>query len=604
METDGGQPGSGTASGTAEGPIDPNREIDLTPDRSGMPTAHARRIAEFCREHDVFVFVRPSERETMELIDAGFATKSMDIHDKSSNWGPMAGAVPLDRAFSKKVAEHPTPQTLVDPSAMFRRVRQVGQDGAGHSNAQTGVEKPIQLLISDKVRLQWFRQAKMTVARGWRSAIPKMYYHGVARNSEGHSILNDVTAKTLFMLEHVVVPRDVLHEWGVSEDDNEYWKVSWATLKDGGDRGELDDYSEMQPLFVWGYPIDEAKRRWPEDLFSWGHDGDTYSYPWKHYRAVTGDYDLWMVAPHMAWWKLNTQVVQFIDEHNVASSATFFVNWLNNQLNAACDRTGNPVFNHGAEEQNYGFTQALDKELVMFTSSGGARMVDMQADMPRIMVELMCSGYLTLWNKRYDEIDPQLGHKQATEEELAMIEEMRAAGVRLGELTDPTGEAGADATSEEVIEARAAFASATDRLREANVDLADVSLWNHRFRAELRRAAKQPGAHVGFEKLSRADINQRDRRYPLPKIDNELNYWTAPEDVFEIQLVLQERLVDATMGGGYSELDGLEAFFDANPEALGLLSERIRQAPGTDDMRSDAFLPNRATVLDTFEIRL
>ena len=32
-------------------------------------------------------------------------------------------------------------------------------------------------------------------------------------------------------------------------------------------------------------------------------------------------------------------------------------------MNAACGQSSTPVFNHGAEEQNFGFTQSLDPKL-------------------------------------------------------------------------------------------------------------------------------------------------------------------------------------------------------------------------------------------------
>ena len=49
-----------------------------------------------------------SEMDTIRLIDAGdpggsYSTKSVDIHDKSSDWGPQRGSVPVDPFFSKKL---------------------------------------------------------------------------------------------------------------------------------------------------------------------------------------------------------------------------------------------------------------------------------------------------------------------------------------------------------------------------------------------------------------------------------------------------------------------------------------------------------------------
>ncbi len=71
-----------------------------TPQSSGVTSKHLRDIHWACQQKNTFLFGRPSTEATMRLIDAGFATKSMDIHDKSSDWGLTSGLVPIDQAFS------------------------------------------------------------------------------------------------------------------------------------------------------------------------------------------------------------------------------------------------------------------------------------------------------------------------------------------------------------------------------------------------------------------------------------------------------------------------------------------------------------------------
>lgn len=80
---------------------------DASPDKSGITATHITAIEAKCKEKNVFLIVRPSEKQTMTLIDRGFACKNMDIHDKSSNWGLMAGMVTPDPRFSKKKTGDP-----------------------------------------------------------------------------------------------------------------------------------------------------------------------------------------------------------------------------------------------------------------------------------------------------------------------------------------------------------------------------------------------------------------------------------------------------------------------------------------------------------------
>src|SRR4051812_11706487 len=67
----------------------------------GMVTEHALATAAFARGHNTFIFIRPTTKESCRLIAHGYATKSMDVKDKSSDFGPMAGFVPVNPAFDK-----------------------------------------------------------------------------------------------------------------------------------------------------------------------------------------------------------------------------------------------------------------------------------------------------------------------------------------------------------------------------------------------------------------------------------------------------------------------------------------------------------------------
>lgn len=86
-----------------------------TPDKAGITRTHLAAIKRACTVHNCFLFIRPSEAATMRLIDLQFATKSMDVHDKSSNWGLTSGFVPIDQAFNKKATR--VPDAHVHPHA-------------------------------------------------------------------------------------------------------------------------------------------------------------------------------------------------------------------------------------------------------------------------------------------------------------------------------------------------------------------------------------------------------------------------------------------------------------------------------------------------------
>lgn len=300
------------------------KTVSVTNVEAGITQKHIGDIERTCREVNTFLFIRPSTRETMELIGQGYATKSMDIHDKSSNWGPMSGFVPCDPAFSKALTGSPNEHP--------------------HYH-EHGDAKPVHLALTDKLATPG-SNPKLEYVPGRQQAADARFVRA-SGGGEGNK-------GTIFKLKKAA----------------DKWEVFW-----------LHGETEVK-LFVWGYTTG---------------DGVT---------PVTGDYDLWMVAPHISRWSQHTQVMGIKDSHG-ESGATMFITWLLEKLNAACGRSDNHVFHHGAESQNYGFTQAIDPNLAMFTPAGSSEMVNI-AELPAILADVQTAGYLVYWNKRYGESDPCL----------------------------------------------------------------------------------------------------------------------------------------------------------------------------------------------------
>ena len=292
---------------------------------AGITTAHISAIEATCRELNTFILVRPSTKETMQLIGEGYATKSMDIHDKSSDWGPASGFVPCDPAFSKALKGNPNP----------------------HLHAHDhGAAKVVTLSLTEKLA-DPASNPKLVMDATTASTPAVRYVKAAGGGATGPK------AKTFQLTKK-----------GVE------WEVCWM------------DGATPVPLKVWGY---ESGGR---------------------VRPVTGDYDLWMVAPHISRWSTHTQVMGIKDSHG-ESGATMFITYLLRKLNDACGRSDNHVFHHGAESQNYGFTQSIDPNLVMFTPTGASEMIHI-SDLPLALVDMQSAGYLVYWNKRYGERDPEL----------------------------------------------------------------------------------------------------------------------------------------------------------------------------------------------------
>ena len=68
---------------------------------SGLVPEHVEGFKEVAKNNHTYIFFRPVNRLSTELIKQGAATKGLNVHGKSSDWGPMAGFIPYDANLSK-----------------------------------------------------------------------------------------------------------------------------------------------------------------------------------------------------------------------------------------------------------------------------------------------------------------------------------------------------------------------------------------------------------------------------------------------------------------------------------------------------------------------
>lgn len=297
-----------------------------TPETSGVVASHLRDIHMACRHQNTFLFVRPSTVPTMRLIAAGFATKSMDIHDKSSDWGLTSGLVPVDQAFSKNRSG--TPNANIHPHGH-------GEAQAVHLSLQGSFEA-----LNGQGHFEFMQEVK---AGACTTA------HGLAKYRHFHC--DQKNANVCFLMENAT--------------GKAYWH--WRAA------GNLQEPKTLVPIWVWGYKG----------------------------TPVTGDYDMWMVAPHVSRLSGSNAIHSNKDAHG-RSAATGFTTEFMLELNKACNRTEKPVFNHGAEAQNLSFTQPMDKRLVVFCAGLQAPFTITRVLLPGILHDLLLHGYVVVRNPKWD----------------------------------------------------------------------------------------------------------------------------------------------------------------------------------------------------------
>ncbi|MRI33420.1 hypothetical protein EOPP23_10525 [Endozoicomonas sp. OPT23] len=73
----------------------------------GIPRSYLEGFQRVAEKENTIVAVRPVERICRTLIEEGYESKGLGIKGKSSNWGPMAGFIPVDQSLSKLTDSSP-----------------------------------------------------------------------------------------------------------------------------------------------------------------------------------------------------------------------------------------------------------------------------------------------------------------------------------------------------------------------------------------------------------------------------------------------------------------------------------------------------------------
>ena len=239
----------------------------------GVTEAHRFLLQEYCDKWKVSLILRISDPTSLRLVATNkFACKSVDVHDKSSNWGPQQGSVPVDLFFNKKFGPL---HTNADPNVETTRKKEIDHatgDDAKYKEGdkyKTGV-KPVQLFVPTSI-LELYKvpqggaktptledcksdeekkactTASGTIGMGcYKALFPKPLPEAAAAQSAAKNMLFCATFKKGTTTEGA---------------------VDFTYLTDKTDK-------TAKPLLVWGYEKN------------------------KVLAPVTGDYDLWAIYPH------------------------------------------------------------------------------------------------------------------------------------------------------------------------------------------------------------------------------------------------------------------------------------------------------------------
>lgn len=69
---------------------------------SGLVPSHVEQFKQVAKDNNTILMFRPVNPMSTGLLSEGTAAKGLNVHGKSSDWGPMAGYIALDQNLSKK----------------------------------------------------------------------------------------------------------------------------------------------------------------------------------------------------------------------------------------------------------------------------------------------------------------------------------------------------------------------------------------------------------------------------------------------------------------------------------------------------------------------
>lgn len=258
-----------------------------------MLSWHKERLQAYADKHKIFLIIRTPEVETVRRMKEMFfksrakgppfrdcphvpiQAKGLDVHHKSSNWGPMTGFVTVDPFFSKGVAKVKGPH--VDAEDLAKRVisdhfEHLEDDGVETSSGW-GIVQLTMAFAND--------------ASGGRQLDhlpPNMEYCA--------DTLKNPCGPNYFCIRDTKgdVPQKKLVVFCV---DKRSGKVTWL-------RARHEATQEKVPLYVFAYGVAEAA-----DISATG-------------QPVTGDYDLWLTAysPH-------SDILMIPDEEKMFRAPTY-----------------------------------------------------------------------------------------------------------------------------------------------------------------------------------------------------------------------------------------------------------------------------------------
>ncbi|OUB18357.1 hypothetical protein BK708_21310 [Bacillus thuringiensis serovar yunnanensis] len=345
---------------------------------SGLVPEHVEGFKKVAKDAHTYLLFRPVNKLSTELIKQGAATKGMNVHGKSSDWGPMAGYIPYDADLSKI---HGNPAKV-----------EIGNNENKHS-----VEENKGIIAKINLELNTERIHELTKEK-------------IIANPFGGEVKTGV-------------------------EGNEHWReISLSQGTKGADKYEFRMYSLEQIDDTPGGKMEIRYRKagsidafQPVEVMAKVVDGTS--------KPLTADYDMYALAPTVEEIKKNIPVTEW--ENAMAEQQPLeklknitrllikyglmrtpdgeqggLTDWQKGMIDKLNDEartagyTGGTVVNHGTEQDNTKFPEQ-DQEIFIITPDGKTVLTKSWEDTQKFIREnITNNGHLYYFNRSYNKVAP------------------------------------------------------------------------------------------------------------------------------------------------------------------------------------------------------
>ncbi|MCI3150045.1 hypothetical protein C5137_28500 [Bacillus cereus] len=341
--------------------------------RAGLVPSHVENFKTIAKNTHTYIFFRPVNTLSTSLIKQGASTKGLNVHGKSSNWGPMAGYIPVDQDLSKKYGN----------KKAVEKGNKDNEDSFVANNGLNGKDHITKIILTlNQERIEELQKEKLLTKGIEQKEDSHVYLMFDVKNLSYEFRMDKQTGQVQYKTkkEQTTTLGKELEKWTFLE--------VMAKVVNGGAKALTADYD----LFALAPNLSEIKKRIPVS-------------EWEQLLGIEKPVEKWKTTTQL-------MIKHGLTRENKEDGKGTLTDWQRDMIavlnQAAIDSgyTGGTVINHGTEQDNTEFPEQ-DQEIFVITPNGETFLTKSWEDTQNFIAKnVIQEGYLFYQNRSYNTIAP------------------------------------------------------------------------------------------------------------------------------------------------------------------------------------------------------